>query len=107
MKKTKKFPIAITRLINEVNELLPMVNNCNDYAGSYAGSTHYSYIMLDNEIRVKNNFVYIDTTNFSNNYPFEKRYNVNNIECDIKGLPALKYDLRLIIKAFKQCIKNN
>jgi len=107
MKKAKKFPIAITRLINEVNELLPQVNTCNDYAGSYAGSTHYSYIILDNEIRVKNNFVYIDTTNFSNNYPFEKRYNVNNIECDIKGLPALKYDLRLIIKAFKQLLKNN
>lgn len=107
MRKTKKFPIAITRLINEINELLPQVNSCNDYAGSYAGSTYYSYIILDNEIRVKNNFVYIDTANFSDNYPFEKRYNVNNIECDIKGLPALKYDLRLIIKAFKQCIKNN
>ena len=107
MRKTKKFPIAITRMINEINELLPQVNTCNDYAGSYAGSTHYSYIILDGPIKVKNQFVYIDASKFDHNYSFAKRYNVNSTDCDLIGRPALAYELRIILKAFKQLLKNN
>lgn len=107
MSTKKKFPIAITRMINEINELLPAVNDSNSYAGTYAGSTMYSYIILNGPIRVKNQFVYIDSSKFDNNYEFAKRYNVNNRECDLIGRPALAYELRIILKAFKELLKNN
>jgi hypothetical protein len=104
---TKKFPIAITRMINEINDLLPAINESNTYAGTYAGSTMYSYIILDSPIKVKNQFVYIDASKFDHNYSFANRYNVNNRDCDLIGRSALAYELRIILKAFKQCLKNN
>ncbi len=107
MKTTKKFPISITRMINEINDLLPAVNNSNSYAGTYAGSTMYSYIILDSPIKVKNQFVYIDASKFDHNYSFAKRYNVNDRDCDLIGRPALAYELRIILRAFKQLLKNN
>ena len=104
----KATPIAITRLIDEINNLLPLVNNCNNYASTYDGGTFPYYIMLDDFITVKNQFVYIKQSNFSNIYPFEKRYNLNNKDqFSVNGVKALLYDLRLIKKSFKNLLNNN
>ena len=57
--KTKKFPVAVKRRIDEINEMLPKVNESGDYASTYAGSTMESYIILDKPIQIKGNYVYI------------------------------------------------
>ena len=108
---TKKFPIAVKRRIDEINNLLPKVEDASDIAGGYFGSTMYSYVQLTKPIEIKNNYVYIHTpktsTYQSNNYPFEKRYNVNNKdEYDANGLKGLKQDLGIILKAFKQLLRD-
>ncbi len=108
---TKKFPIAVKRRIDEINNLLPKVEDASDIAGGYFGGTMYSYVQLTKPIEIKNNYVYIHTpktsTYQSNNYPFEKRYNVNNKdEYDANGLKGLKQDLGIILKAFKQLLRD-
>jgi len=107
MKKQTQISKQLDTLITEINELLPKVNDCNSYAFTYAGSTMCYYIILDEPIIVKGKYVYIKTSNFSNNYNFEKRYNANNKEefAD-NGKKALLYDLRIIKKAFIQLLKN-
>ena len=105
---TKKFPIAVKRRIDEINLLLPKVEDASNFAGGYFGSTMYSYVVLTKPIEIRNNYVYIPTQkNSPNNYPFEKRYNVNNKdEYDANGLKGLKYDLGIILKAFKQLLRD-
>ena len=90
---------------------MPKVEDASDIAGGYFGSTMYSYVQLTKPIEIKNNYVYIHTpktsTYQSNNYPFEKRYNVNNKdEYDANGLKGLKQDLGIILKAFKQLLRD-
>tara|TARA_R110000787_G_scaffold280595_1_gene391394 strand:- start:26 stop:2182 length:2157 start_codon:yes stop_codon:yes gene_type:complete len=101
----KKFPIALQRRIDEINEMLPQVLDSDDIAGGYQGSTMYSYIELKKPIEIKNNFVYLNAKVGSNNYPFEKRYNVNNRdENSDNGRKSLMYDLGIINKAFKKLL---
>ncbi len=101
-------PIAVDRLIDEINNLLPLVDNSNNYASTYDGGTLPYYIILKECISIKNQFVYIKQSNFSNIYPFEKRYNLNNKdEFSVNGVKALLYDLRLIKKTFKNLLNNN
>jgi len=104
--KMKKTPIAIQRRVDEINRLLPLVNESDELAGGYFGSTHYSYVVLTKPIEIKNQFVYIYSDPF--HYPFEKRYNMNNKdEFSVNGLSALKYDLGIILKAFKKVLKDS
>jgi hypothetical protein len=101
----KKFPIALQRRIDEINEMLPQVLDSDDIAGGYQGSTMYSYIELKKPIEIKNNFVYLNAKVGSNNYPFEKRYNVNNRDDNSdNGRKSLMYDLGIINKAFKKLL---
>jgi len=103
--KLKKTPIAIQRRVDEINRLLPLVNESDELAGGYFGSTMYSYVILTKPIEIKNQFVYIYSDPF--HYPFEQRYNMNNKdEFSVNGLPALKYDLAIILKAFKKVLKD-
>jgi len=103
--KLKKTPIAIQRRVDEINRLLPLVNESDELAGGYFGSTMYSYVILKKPIEIKNQFVYIYSDPF--HYPFERRYNMNNKdEFSVNGLPALKYDLAIILKAFKKVLKD-
>lgn len=101
--KTVKVPIAIKRKIDAINSMLNSINNADEIAGGYFGSTYYNYVILTKPIEVRNQFVYIYSEKGSNNYPFEKRYNLNNKEpfAD-NGLKALNYDLGIILKAFKK-----
>ena len=98
----------VFNLIKEINELTPLVNECNNYAYTYDGGTVPYYILLDGDIIVKNQFVYIpQTKNFYNSYIFEKRYNINKLDdfC-INGKKQLLYDLRIIKKSYKKLLKN-
>ena len=101
----KKFPIAAQRRIDEINEMLPKVLEADDIAGGYQGSTMYSYVELKKPIEVKNHFVYLNAKAGTNNYPFEKRYNVNNRDdYSSNGRKALMHDLGIIKKAFKNLL---
>lgn len=106
MKTKNKISKQLDTLITEVNELLPQVNNCNNYAYTYAGSTMCLRIVLLDAIIVKGKYVYIKTP-IENTYYFEKRYNANNKDIfSDNGEKALLYDLRIIKKAFIQLLKN-
>jgi hypothetical protein len=108
--KTKKFPVAVKRRIDEINEMLPKVNESGDYASTYAGSTMESYIILDKPIQIKGNYVYISEEDSSwGNYGFEKRYNVNDtkdIYESINGRKGLMLDLGIIKRAFTKLLKS-
>ena len=108
--KTKKFPVAVKRRIDEINEMLPKVNESGDYASTYAGSTMESYIILDKPIQIKGNYVYISEEDSSwGNYGFEKRYNVNDTRDtyeSINGRKALMSDLGIIKRAFTKLLKS-
>jgi len=99
----KKVPTSILRRINEINDLIPIVNNCNEIAYTYGGGTWPYEIQLTKEIEVKNQFVYIHELKNFYSYNFDNRYNTNNEF----SLDQLKYDLSLIKRAFKKVIKNN
>jgi hypothetical protein len=96
--------------IDEINKMLPDLEYSENIPGGYFGSTHYSYVELTKPIEVKDNFVIIHSKPGRYNYPFEKKYNVNDkfyvYKGEIGGLAALKYDLNIINKAFKQALKN-
>jgi hypothetical protein len=92
---------AITNRIEEINALLPSINNLDEIVGTYANSTMWSYIRINSPITYKNNMVWIDSDKTSNDYPFEKRYTISNEW----QLDELKYDLNLILRTFKKALK--
>ena len=96
---------AIQNRIDEINEMLPIVNDSSDIATTMADSTYESYVILTKQIEVKNQFVYIHEDKTYHGYGFEKRYNVNK-EDGFDSLGQLKYDLSIIKRAFKKLIKN-
>ena len=95
---------AIQNRIDEINEMLPIVNDSSDIATTMADSTYESYVILTKQIEVKNQFVYIHEDKTYHGYGFEKRYNVNK-EDGFDSLGQLKYDLSIIKRAFKKLIK--
>lgn len=104
----KKLPISVQRRIDEINALLPQVLECDNYASSYGGSTHCSYVELSKAIEVKNQFVYIFEEENRYKYGFEKRYNTNDRDYfSHNGLKSLKHDLNIIKKAFTKLINQN
>ena len=96
---------AIQNRIDEINEMLPIVNDSSDIATTMADSTYESYVILTKQIEVKNQFVYIHEDKTYHGYGFEKRYNVNK-EDGFDSLGQLKYDLSIIKRAFNKLIKN-
>ena len=105
-KAVTKLPLALHRKIDEINKMLPQLENVDEMPGGYFGSTHYSYVELEKPIEAKGNFVYIYGAPGRYNYSFEKRYNINKKDAgDWGGLEMLKHDLNVINKAFKQVLK--
>ena len=100
-----KFPVAIERRINEINELFPKVKEADEIAGGYFGSTHYTYVQLEKPIEIKGKYVYIHSANGKYDMTFEKRYNVNKLGDEFDGRKSLNYDLSNILKAFKSVLK--
>ena len=90
--------------------MLPKVLDSGNYPSTYAGSTMESYVVLKKPIEIKNQYVYINADKMRDNYPFEKRYNVNDREDNYmssNGRQALMYDLGIIKKAFTKLLKND
>ena len=98
----KKISKSIINRIDAINEMLPIVNNSNNYASTMADSTYESYVILTKEIEFKNQFVWIYEDKKFHSYGFQKRYNVNKNY----DLEQLKYDLTIIKRAFNKLIKN-
>ena len=98
---------SILDKINEVNKLIPVVDDLFDYAITYDNGTYPSYVLLINPIQIKNQFVYIFYSKAPNNYDQGKvRYNLNKKDqFDEAGEAQLLYDLKVILKAFKAAIK--
>ena len=108
--EVKKFPISVQRRVDEINAMLPKVLDSGNYPSTYAGSTMESYVILEKPIEIKNQYVYINADKMRDNYPFEKRYNVNDREDNYmssNGRQALMYDLGIIKKAFTKLLKND
>ena len=107
--KVKKFPISVQRRVDEINAMLPKVLDSDNYPSTYAGSTVEGYVVLEKPIEIKNQYVYINADKIKDNYPFEKRYNVNDRDnyASYNGRQALMYDLGIIKRAFTKLLKND
>jgi len=105
----KKIPKAVLNRIDEINKLLPKVNESNNLPYTYDGGTYAEYVILKKPIKVKNQYVYIVGGNDKyNERQFQKRYNTNtriDSFMDTDGLTSLKYELSVILRAFKRAIK--
>ena len=104
----KKIPKAVLNRIDEINRLLPIVNNLDTIPLTYDGGTYPEYVILKKPIKVKNQYVYIVGGGHDSERKFEKRYNTNkrvDLLWDTNGLASLKYELSVILRAFKRAIK--
>ena len=108
----KKFPIAVQRRIDEINEMLPKISEAEVYPTTYAGGTIEKYIILGEPIKVRNQFVYISWKRLVKSlgfcYGFEKRYNINDTRDEFEsmdGRKSLMYELGIIKRAFKKALK--
>lgn len=88
--------------INEINQMLPEVDRLDSVPMSYVSGSFPFYIGLNEPIKIKNQYVYINAPKKDNFYRFEKRYNINNYW----QLDELKYDLSLIKRIFKKELNN-
>lgn len=108
-KKERAIPKAIVTRIKEINSLLPKIDKLDYVVTSYAGGTWPYYIVLTKPIEIKGKYVYIHSKQGSGYMSFQKRYNTNvrdyEPKADWTGLTALKYDLGLILKAYKSELK--
>lgn len=100
---------ALLKKIEEINAMLPAVNDAGAIPLTYAGGTWPYYVQIK-PIEVKNQFVTIrpsDDASFRYTY-FEtkERFNMNkkSIMGDENCAKHLNYTLNIILKAFKKVI---
>jgi hypothetical protein len=98
MKNKKTISKTILNKINLINELMPIIKTLDMPPLTYDNGTFPFYIELNDIIKTKNQFVYINSVDSKYNHNFNKRYNVNQFWI----LDELKYDLNLILKTFKK-----
>jgi hypothetical protein len=100
----KKLPKSIENRINEINQLIPLVDKLGDFAYTYAGGT-WPYKVDIKPIEINKLKVIIKAKNpvnvNSNDFLVNEIYNTN----DFYNMDALKYDLSVILKAFKKALK--
>jgi hypothetical protein len=104
-----KIKKSITDRINEINQLLPTVDDLLSYPITYLDGTFPSYVIVTQPIEIKNQFVYIHYDKSFDNYDQGKiRFNVNKKgKFDEYGEDYLITDLKVILKAFKKAIKED
>ena len=102
---------ALLKKIEEINSMLPAVNDAADIPITYAGGTWPYYVQIE-PIEVKNQFVTIRPSlmpDFPIRYSYfetKERYNMNKKDvCDDYGSKHLNYTLNIILKAFKKVTK--
>lgn len=98
--------------LKQISKAKALIEIANQYSEgivpqTYDGGT-WPYNVDIEDITIggnKNQYVYILEANKTRySYGFEKRYNVNKVDCDINGLPALKHHLSVICKAYKKAL---
>ena len=103
--KVKK---SIQNRVDEINALLPIVNDLPNLPYTYGGGTFPSYVILTDPIIIEDNYVYIMyAENVMDNY--DKGvvcFDLKKIGFDfLMGEDELKEELKVILKAFKRSIK--
>lgn len=107
LKKMKTISKAILTRIEEINNLIPIVNDLSIIPFTYDGGTYPYYVILEHKIEIKNQYVYIQgPKNNANCYIEGKlRFNVNNVDMFAdNGIDQLKHNLSVILKAFKKAV---
>lgn len=103
--KVKK---SIQNRVDEINALLPIVNDLPNLPYTYGGGTFPSYVILTDPILIKGSYVYIIYNgNIMDNYDKGMvRFNLKKKGFDESmGEDELKEELKVILKAFKKAIK--
>lgn len=102
----KNLPSATLSRINEINALLPLIDDLGASVYTYAGGT-YPYLIDLYPIEVNGLKVIIQSKKAGHNdYVLKETYKANKVDAfALNGLTALKYDLSVILKAFKQALK--
>jgi hypothetical protein len=103
----KKLPKSIENRINEINALIPLVDQLGDFAYTYNGGTYPYHVdivpIIVNGLKVR---IKAKDTKWNHNYINDQKYNANNNDYFAEnGLIGLKYDLSVILKAFKKALK--
>jgi hypothetical protein len=100
----QKLPKQIENRIAEINAMLPKISNLENYVYTYAGGT-WPYLINIEPIQVNGLKVVIksmdEKVNYKSNYITREAYKVS----DVDSLENLKYDLSVILRAFKKAIK--
>jgi len=103
--KVKK---SIQNRVDEINALLPIVNDLPNLPYTYGGGTFPSYVILTDPILIKDSYVYIMYAhNVMDNYDKGMvRFDLRKKGFDsLMGEEELKEELKVILKAFKRSIK--
>jgi hypothetical protein len=100
--KIKKFPVAIKRRVEELNDLIKWAEDKDNFVYSDMGSTWGSYLIFKKPVAIKNQFVYVEYDNGHDRKPVKERYNVNQES----SLDELKYTLSQILRAYRKAKKD-
>lgn len=104
--KVKK---SIQDRVDEINALLPIVNDLPNLPYTYGGGTFPSYVILAKPIIIIDSHVFINYSEF-----VMDNYDKGLVRFDLKkkgfdslmGEYELKEELKVILKAFKKSIKD-
>lgn len=103
----KKLPKSIETRIAEINAMIPQIDNLGNYAWTYNGGTWPSLVNIE-PIQVNGLKVTItakDQKFTKDNFITKQTYKANNLDMFAdNGLTGLKYDLSVILKAFKKAL---
>ena len=102
----QKLPKSIETRINEINSMLPAINELSDFAYTYAGGTWPYYVNID-PIAINGLKVTIKAKDQKARFNYIDKQTYKATDTDYfsdKGIIALKADLGIILKAFKKAL---
>jgi hypothetical protein len=103
----KKLPKSIENRISEINAMIPQIDNLENFAWTYNGGTWPSLVNIE-PIQVNGLKVTItakDQKFTKDNFITKQTYKASNLDMFAdNGLTGLKYDLSVILKAFKKAL---
>jgi hypothetical protein len=101
-----KLPKSIEKRINEINAMIPQIEKLDEFACTYNGGTWPYYVdILPIEIKGLKVIIKAKDLKSKNNFIDNQKYNAANDDYFAdNGLNGLKYDLSVILKAFKKAL---
>lgn len=92
---------SIKNRINDINNMIPLVDQLDHFVYTYAGGT-WPYIINIDPIQINGDKVIIKAKEIGkNDFISDQSYSTK----DYFSLDELKYDLATILKAFKKALK--